>query len=102
MTEIGIVVPTIGQRPEYLPLALQSIRDAGSAYILLVGNKRSDAQQFLAAEQIDQYLEDQDPGLAAKISFGFRQLPQTTEHINSLGDDGLLTKDLQKMRQGPS
>jgi hypothetical protein len=34
--KVGIVVPTIGQRPEYLPLALKSIREAGNAYILLV------------------------------------------------------------------
>ena len=91
MTEIGIVVPTIGQRPEYLPLALKSIRDAGSAYILMVGNKGFDAKPLLAAGLIDQYLDEQDPGLAAKINFGFRALPQTIKYINWLGDDDLLT-----------
>ena len=91
MTEIGIIVPTIGQRPEYLPLALQSIRDAGSAYILLVGNKGFDAQQLAAAGLIDQYLDEQDPGLAAKINFGFRSLPANIKYINWLGDDDLLT-----------
>ena len=91
MTEIGIIVPTIGQRPEYLPLALQSIRDAGSAYILLVGNKGFDARQLLAAGLIDQYLDEQDPGLAAKINFGFRSLPENIKYINWLGDDDLLT-----------
>jgi hypothetical protein len=92
MPEIGIVVPTIGQRPEYLPLALQSIRDAGSAYILLVGNKGFDASTFLAEGLIDQYLDEQDPGLAAKINYGFRSLPEEIKYINWLGDDDLLTK----------
>lgn len=91
MTEIGIVVPTIGQRPEYLPLALQSIRDAGNAYVLLVGQKGFDARELLAAGLIDQYLDEQDPGLAAKINFGFRSLPENIQYINWLGDDDLLT-----------
>ena len=60
MTEIGIVVPTIGQRPEYLPLALKSIREAGSAYILLVGNKGFDAEPLLATGLIDKYIDEQD------------------------------------------
>ena len=72
---VGIVVPTIGGRPEYLPLALQSIRDAGNAYVILVGNKGFDASQFLATGLIDEYLDEPETGLAAKINFGFRALP---------------------------
>jgi GT2 family glycosyltransferase len=87
----GIVVPTIGGRPEYLPLALQSIRDAGNAYVLLVGNKGFDAKDFLASGLIDEYLDEPEPGLAAKINFGFRALPKDIEYINWLGDDDLLT-----------
>jgi glycosyltransferase involved in cell wall biosynthesis len=95
--KVGIVVPTIGQRPEYLPLALKSIREAGNAYILLVGNKGFDASSFLAEGLIDQYLDEQDPGLAAKINFGFRSLPADIRFINWLGDDDLLTKDSLKI-----
>ena len=91
ITEIGIVVPTIGQRPEYLPLALRSIRNAGDAYVLLVGNKGFDAQPLKAEGLIDQYLDEQDPSLAAKINFGFRSLPKTVKYINWLSDDDLLT-----------
>jgi hypothetical protein len=91
MTEVGIVVPTIGQRPEYLPLALRSIRDAGSAYVLLVGNKGFDAQPLIASGLINQYLDEKDPALAAKINFGFRSLPANIKYINWLGDDDLLT-----------
>jgi GT2 family glycosyltransferase len=90
--KVGIVVPTIGQRPEYLPLALQSIREAGNAYVLLVGNKGFDATSFLDSGLIDKYLDEEDAGLAAKINFGFRALPQQIQYINWLGDDDLLTK----------
>lgn len=101
--EIGIVVPTIGQRPEYLPKALESIREAGSAYILLVGNKGFNAKGLKDAGLIDQYIDEDDVGLAAKINFGFRCLPSEIKYINWLGDDDLLTpgsleRSLQRMR----
>lgn len=88
---VGIVVPTIGGRPEYLPLALQSIREAGNAYVILVGNKGFDASAFLANGLIDEYLDEPEPGLAAKINFGFQALPKDIRFINWLGDDDLLT-----------
>ena len=88
---IGIVVPTIGGRPEYLPLALKSIRAAGDAHVILVGNQGFDASEFLAQGLIDQYTDEPEPGLAAKINFGFRQMPASVEYINWLGDDDLLT-----------
>jgi GT2 family glycosyltransferase len=95
--EVGIVVPTIGQRPEYLPLALKSIREAGNAYVLLVGNRGFDATSFLDSGLINEYLDEEDPGLAAKINFGLRGLPEQIKYINWLGDDDLLTKDSLKV-----
>jgi hypothetical protein len=95
--KVGIVVPTIGQRPEFLPLSLASIRDAGNAYVLLVGNKGFDASGFLDLGLIDKYLDEQDPGLAAKINFGFKNLPSEIRFINWLGDDDLLTPDSLKL-----
>jgi hypothetical protein len=88
---VGIVVPTIGGRPQYLPLALASIREAGNAYVILVGNKGFDASGFLAAGLIDEYLDEPEPGLAAKINFGLRALPKNIRFFNWLGDDDLLT-----------
>ena len=90
---VGIVVPTIGERPEYLPLALSSIREAGNAYILLVGNAGFDSRPFLASGLIDEYLEERETGLAAKINFGLRRLPRDIKYFNWLGDDDLLTAD---------
>ncbi len=93
MTRVGIVVPTIGGRPEYLPLALASIRAAVAnpevVYILLVGRPGFDPKPY--AHLIDQYLDESEPGLAAKINFGLRALPADIEFFNWLGDDDLLT-----------
>lgn len=100
MTQIGVVVPTIGQRPNYLPLALKSIREAGSAHILLVGNRGFDAQPLRALGLIDQYLDEQNTGLAAKINFGFRSLPKEIKYITWLGDDDLLTPDSLNLSRG--
>lgn len=88
---VGIVVPTIGGRPEYLPLALKSIREAGNAYILLIGNKGFDSKKLLSEGLIDEYIDEPESGLAAKINFGFRKLPPEIRFINWLGDDDLLT-----------
>jgi hypothetical protein len=93
---VGIIVPTIGSRPEYLPLALQSIRDAGGkAYVILVGNKGFDGGPFLAQGLIDECLTEPEaqnglPSLADSITFGLRALPADIEYINWLGDDDLL------------
>lgn len=99
--EVGIVVPTIGGRPEYLPLSLASIREAAQAstpgqkspnvYVLLVGNKGFDASEFLKTGLIDEYRAEPEPGLAAKINWGFRQLPASVKYINWIGDDDLYT-----------
>ena len=102
--KVGIVVPTIGQRPEYLPAALKSIREAGNAYILLVGNKGFDASDLLKTGLIDKYLDEQDSSLPGKINYGFRELPGDIRFINWLGDDDLLTprsldKTLERITQ---
>jgi len=91
---VGIVVPTIGGRPEYLPLALASIRAAvanpKNVYILLVGRSGFDPKPY--AHLIDQYLNEPGGGPAAAINFGLRALPSDIEFFNWLGDDDLLTR----------
>jgi hypothetical protein len=90
--KVGVVIPTIGQRPEYLPLALRSIRKAGPAYILLVGNESFNFDDFVEQGLIDQYCDEPESGLAEKINFGLRELPRDIEYITWLGDDDLLTE----------
>lgn len=90
---VGIVVPTIGGRPEYLPLALKSIRQAGDAYILMVGREGFDPTPFINQGLIDEYIDELTPSLPGKINQGFAALPPEIKFINWLGDDDLLTEN---------
>lgn len=88
---VGIVVPTTGSRPEYLPQALLSIREAGKAYVILVGKKGVDASKLLSAKLIDEYFDEPGEDVASAINFGIRAMPESVEFVNWLGDDDLLT-----------
>ena len=87
---MGIVVPTTGSRPEYLPQALLSIKEAGKAYVILVGKRGMDASKLLAANLIDEYLDEPGEGVASAINFGIRAMPENIKFVNWLGDDDLL------------
>jgi GT2 family glycosyltransferase len=91
--KVGIVVPTLGTRPDYLEQNLRSIRAAGEAFVLVVAPKSFDQANMVKAGLIDQFVEDPKKGLAEAINLGFERLPKNIELINWLGDDDLLTKD---------
>ena len=93
MAVVGVVVPTIGQRPQYLETTLQSIRDAGSSYIVLVGRSGFDGDQFLKSGLIDSYIDEEGPSVPEKINLGFRSLPEEIEFITWIGDDDLLAPE---------
>jgi len=90
--KVGIVVPTLGNRPDYLEKCLSSIRAAGEAHILLVSPTSLDSEPMRAAGLIDSVVIDPGKGLPAAINQGINSLPKSTEYINWLGDDDLLTK----------
>lgn len=90
--KVGIVVPTLGTRPEYLTQNLQSIREAGDAYVVLVAPVHFEFQPLLDSGLIDKFIMDPKSGLANAINAGFGSLPQEIEFINWLGDDDLLTQ----------
>jgi GT2 family glycosyltransferase len=89
-TRVGIVVPTLGKRPDYLHKCLRSIRQAGEAYVCLVAPKDFDAQNFLDTGLVNQIVVDPGLGLPEAINHAFEQLPRDIEFINWLGDDDLL------------
>jgi GT2 family glycosyltransferase len=90
---VGIVVPTLGNRPDYLAQCLRSIRAAGDAYILLVAPASFDSTALKSSELIDSVVVDPSEGLPAAINQGIKDLPSTVEYVNWLGDDDLLTED---------
>jgi hypothetical protein len=93
MAVVGVIVPTIGQRPQYLESTLQSIRDAGSSYIVLVGRSGFDGEQFVKSGLVDLYIDEEGPSVPEKINLGFRSLPSEIEFITWIGDDDLLAPE---------
>ena len=90
MPAVGVVVPTIGERPQYLESTLKSIRDAGESYIVLVGRKGFDVSSFQKTGLVDLYVDEDDASVPNKINQGFRALPVSIEYITWIGDDDLL------------
>ena len=94
-SKVGIVVPTLGRRPDYLVQCLNSIKSAskkiGSAYVIVVAPKSFDSSTFLRSGLIQKVVEDPGKGLAGAINVGFAAMPNEVEYINWLGDDDLLS-----------
>ena len=90
---VGIVVPTLARRTNYLKQCLESIRAAGDAHVCLVAPKDFDSQPLISAGLADQFVVDPGEGLSEAINKGFAELPIEIEYINWLGDDDLLAPD---------
>jgi hypothetical protein len=85
-----VVVPTLGQRPEFLQLSLASIRAAGDAYVLMVAPASFDASPLKKQGLIDEKIDETGRSLAAAINQAFAAVPESTEFLAWLGDDDLL------------
>jgi hypothetical protein len=87
---VGIVVPTLGRRPEYLIECLNSIRASGEAHIVLVTPIDFDTAFLRNEGLIDQQVDDPGIGLSEAINAGVAALPESVRYTNWLGDDDLL------------
>ncbi len=87
---IGVVVPTLGERQDYLRASLTSIRAAGDAYVAIVAPARFDASELLAAGLADAKIDETGRSLAAAINQGVEALAPGIEFVTWLGDDDLL------------
>ena len=91
-TQVGIVIPTMGTRLEYLRQSLASIRNAGDAYIHIVAPASAQLTSVLDRNSYDAIVVDPGNGLSAAIDAGLRSFPPSVEYINWLGDDDLLSE----------
>jgi GT2 family glycosyltransferase len=96
-TEIGIVVPTLGTRPEYLAQCLKSIRGAGSSLIHIVIPDSVLLPAEITPDLYDQVIADPGMGLAAAIHNGLVSFPESVKYVNWLGDDDLLKPESLEM-----
>ena len=90
MKRIGVVVPTLFTRSDYLERCLDSIRAAGSSHLILMGpDVEENANPYVGI--VDQLIEEPPEGtLSAKLSFALRSFPDDVDLITWVGDDDLL------------
>jgi GT2 family glycosyltransferase len=97
---VGIVVPTLGTRPDLLRECLKSIREAGDCFICIVIPNPKLVREDLDKTLWDTIIEDPGLGLAQAINCGIYSLPASVEYCNWLGDDDLLgCKSLDRLRK---
>ncbi len=92
LTEIGLIVPTLGNRPILLRECLRSIRRSAQAHISVVIPRNSPLDESLR-QFCDTVVIDPGKGLAAAINAAARALPSDIEYLNWLGDDDVLMGD---------
>jgi hypothetical protein len=89
---VGILVPTMGTRPDFLMQSLTSIRLAGDALIHVVAPKNACLETQIPSNLFDLLIDDPGIGLSSAIDFGLRSFPPNVEYMNWLGDDDLLSE----------
>ena len=76
---VGVVVPTLGTRPNYLIQALTSIGSAGESLIYVVTPQSQKLESILQANLCDKILLDPGTGLSSAIDYGLRAFPTYVE-----------------------
>ena len=90
MKRIGVVVPTLFNRSDYLMQSLKAIHKAGDAYVVLMG-PRAEASSKDYKGLFDQLIEEPKIGtLSEKLSFALNSFPESIDLITWIGDDDLL------------
>ncbi len=90
---VGIVVPTLGKRPDYLKQCLESLAEAGVDHVCVVAPQIFEANEIMSSGLVHQFVLDPGMGLAAAINEGISALPAEIEYVNWLGDDDLIAAD---------
>jgi len=93
-SRVGIVVPTLGKRPDYLIQCLESIRKANtkgqSPFVTIVAPKSFEPTIYLDAGLVNKVVDDPGTGLPGAINVGISSMPEGIKYVNWLGDDDLL------------
>ena len=87
--KIGIVIPTLGERLDYLTETIRSVREFGEVHIVIVAPHKS-IDQLNDFKDVDQIIVEKTPGLPDAINWGFQNLPDGIQYIGWVGDDDLL------------
>ena len=102
--KVGIVVPTLGKRPEFLSQCLESIKRAGSgenfAFVVVVAPESFSAETYFASGLAHKLVLDPGKGLSEAINTAMAAMPDSVEYLNWLGDDDVLTQNSLDLAAG--
>ena len=90
-TEVLIVIPTLGQRVDYLRQTLESIRNQQVKVDIMVVTPASALAARALAHEFNAKVIDDPGSLPAAINLGVAQADIPYRYVNWLGDDDLLT-----------
>jgi len=91
--DCGIVVPTLGQRPEFIGQCLASIREAGECFVVVVRPATASSIDSALEAFVDLIVDDPQTGLARAINEVMSRMPPSVKFVNWIGDDDRLTPD---------
>lgn len=85
--DVGVVIPTLGTRLEYLEECLKSIQTAGECHITIVAPTNANLESLIGL--FHDRVEDPKTGLPAALNVGLNSFPENIEFITWIGDDDL-------------
>ena len=90
---IGIVIPTLGERPSFILECIKSVRAAGESRIAIVAP--NDIRERLSGLGVspDIFVDDPGRGAAAAINAGVKAFAADVTSVGWIGDDDLLAQD---------
>jgi hypothetical protein len=89
---VAIVIPTLGNRNEYLEECIRSIKVAQDIHLVVISPDRLHLNPEVVL-LVDQFLLEEGRGLALAINQAAFSLPSSIKYFNWLGDDDLLTSN---------
>lgn len=91
MKEIGLVIPTMGNRNQFLRSALESIKKDGRVYVIVTAPRKVISEYMSTGVRgIDEFIADDNKGLSAAINKACKSMPKNIRFITWLGDDDAL------------
>ena len=88
--KLGVVVPTLGRREEYLRDCIESIREINEVFIAIVGPADVLSKMPWLYSSVNLVLDDPKEGPSAAINLGIHALPPEIDLVTWIGDDDLL------------
>lgn len=92
ISRLGLIIPSLGTRPDYLIKAIKSARSFANVFIVIVVPQEL-IKNWDPQNAGDLLLGENEPGIGGAINWGMKHLPNDIELVGWLGDDDLLAAD---------